>query len=118
MAVLPVPDVETSRQVGLAAIRVMLAVASESPPGAVIESNFRRSPARENLGQLPGRIVEVFCRVRHAGHFDSVRTPGELWNDEVSEPVAGGWPLVDVDTTGSVDLAQVVRSVRESADGL
>jgi len=59
-------------------------------------------------------VVEVFCRVdreiavgryraraasRHAEQFDSIRSPDELWNDEVAEPVAGGWPLLR-DLTG------------------
>ena len=113
MSVLPVPDVGTSRQIGRAAVEAMLAVAAESPPGAVLESNFYRSIAAERLSRLPGQIVEVFCRccaavaaqryraragTRHAGHFDSLRTPEELWNEEVAEPVAGGWPLLEVDT--------------------
>ncbi|MGI8631654.1 MAG: hypothetical protein ACR2NA_03800 [Solirubrobacterales bacterium] len=42
MSVLPVPDVETSRRVGKGAVAAMLAVAAESPIGAVIESNFYR----------------------------------------------------------------------------
>ena len=130
MAVLPVPDVEASRQIGRAAVQAMLAVAAASPPGAVIESNFYRSVARDELRRLPGTIIEVFCRCdtataadryrtragsRHAGHFDSVRTPEELWNDEVSEPVAGGWPLLEVNTNGPVDLAAVLAFVRSVA---
>ncbi len=42
MSVLPVPDVETSRRVGQGAVAAILAVAAESPIGAVIESNFYR----------------------------------------------------------------------------
>jgi predicted kinase len=130
MSVLPVPDIETSRQIGRAAVHAMLAVAAASAPGAVIESNFERSGAREDLRRLPGRLIEVFCRCdttiareryqsragsRHAGHFDAVRTGAELWNDEVSEPVAGGWPLLEVDTNGPVDFAPVVAFIKASA---
>jgi predicted kinase len=126
MSVLPVPDVEASRQLGRAAVAAMLAVAAQSPSGAVIESNFHRSAAVADLRRLPGPVVEVFCRVdrevarrryltragsRHAGHFDSARTAEELWNDEVSRPVAGGWPLLEVDTTEPVDVADVARFV-------
>ena len=46
MSVLPVPDVDASRQLGRAAVAAMLAVAAESPCGAVIESNFYRSCGR------------------------------------------------------------------------
>jgi hypothetical protein len=127
MAVLPVPDVEASRQLGRGAVAAMLAVAAESPVGAVIESNFYRSVAAETLGHLPGAIIEVFCRcdqtvaveryrrragTRHAGHFDAVRTLEELWNEEVAEPVAGGWPVIEVDTNHPVDVAEVVVVVR------
>ncbi len=105
MSVLPVPDVETSRQLRRAAVAVMLAVAAQALRGAVIESNFYRSVAVEDLRRLPGTVVEVFCRCdrelararyqsragsRHAGHFDSIRTAEELWNDEVAEPVPAG----------------------------
>lgn len=127
MSVLPVPDVEASRQLGRGAVAAMLAVAAESPIGAVIESNFYRSIAGQTLGQLPGQVVEVFCRLekavaleryrsrsggRQAGHFDGDRDVDELWNDEVAEPVAGGWPLLEVDTAQPVDVAAVVAFVR------
>ena len=35
-------------------------------------------------------------------------------NDEVAEPVAGPWPLLEVDTTSPVDVAAVVRFVQTS----
>lgn len=129
MTVLPVPDVEASRQLGRAAVRAMLAVAASSPVGAVIESNFYRSVAAGQLQRLPGQVVEVFCRcdrevaearyrvrtgTRRAGHFDSVRDPGELWNDEVSEPVAGGWPLIEVNTNEPVTVQEVMDFVRRA----
>lgn len=83
MSVLAVPDVEASRQLGQAAIRAMLALAAASPIGAVLESNFNRLRAGDELRALPGEVLEVFCRcdrevaarryraragTRHAGH--------------------------------------------------
>ncbi len=130
MSVVPVPDVETSSLLGRASVAAMLAVAAASPIGAVIESNLRRSYARDDVGALPGRVVEVFCRcdrsvaldryraragTRHPGHFDDVRTAAELWHDDVAEPVAGGWPVLEVDTNEPVDLADVVAFVRRAA---
>lgn len=130
MTVLAVPDVDASRDLGRAAVAAMLAVATESPLGAVIESNFYRSVAVDALARLPGAVVEVFCccdravaqaryrdraGTRHAGHFDGVRGADELWNDEVSQPVAGGWPLLEVDTTSPVDASEVAAFVRRSA---
>ena len=129
MLVLPIPDVETSRQIGRGAVLAMLAVAANSPIGAVIESNFYRSVAAEQLGKLPGTVVEVFCRCdeaiareryamrsgsRHAGHFDNVRSADELWNDEVAQPVAGGWPVFEVDTNRSVEVDEVVSFIRSA----
>jgi len=79
--------------------------------------------------------VELFCRCdpaaarrrylqrsgsRHAGHFDSLRSPDELWNDEVAELVAGGWPVLEVDTNQPVYIAEVlgfVRSCLRAEDG-
>jgi hypothetical protein len=72
------------------------------------------------LGRLPGRVVEVFCvcprevclaryRNRSAhrapGHFDGERSDEEIWNEEVAKPVAGGWPVVRIDTDRPLDLA-------------
>jgi predicted kinase len=126
MSVLPVPDIETSRRLGRASVQAMLAVAAASPLGAVIESNFYRSVARAELARLPGSVIEVFCRCdaavataryreragsRHAGHFDSIRNADELWNDEVSEPVAGGWPLLEVNTNEPVDIGAVLAFI-------
>ena len=127
MSVLFVPDVEASRELGRGAVAAMLAIAAESPIGAVIESNFYRSVAGETIGKLPGAVVEVFCRCpkavaleryrrragsRDAGHFDDDREVDELWNDEVAEPVDGGWPLLEVDTSHPVDVAAIVAFVR------
>jgi predicted kinase len=127
MSVLPVPDVESSRQLGRAAIAAMLAVAAESSGGAVIDCNLRRSLATETVSRLPGLVIEVFCRCdravakdrytaragsRHAGHFDGMRRPDELWDEAVTEPAPGGWPVLEVDTNHPVDLAEVLSFVR------
>ena len=70
------------------------------------------------------RYIQVFCRcdpavaaaryraragTRHGGHFDRERTEDELRNPEVVEPVAGGWPVFEVDTNVPVDLAAMLR---------
>jgi predicted kinase len=132
MRTLPVPDVDASRRIGRAAVQVMLAVAAESPLGAVLESNFYRSYATPELRALPGSIVEVFCRCppevrlgryreradsRALGHFDTLRTDAELVSSEISEPVAGGWPVIEVDTTVPVELPGLVARVRSGVSG-
>lgn len=129
MSVLPVPDIEASSQLGQAAMAALLAVASASPIGAVLESNFHRSVTVDRLRRLPGVVVEVFCRcdravagtryrartgTRHPGHFDADRSIEQLWHHEVTEAVAGGWPVLQVDTNHPVDLDPVVAFVRRS----
>jgi hypothetical protein len=126
----PAVDVDASRRTGRAAMDVLLALAAEFPAGAVMEANFHRSVAAGSIGILPGPIVEVFCRCRrevalrryrdratrrHEGHFDTVRTDAEIWHDEVTEPVGGGWPVIEVDTNVPVDVAQVLDRVRAAA---
>jgi predicted kinase len=129
MTVLPVPDIETSRLIGTASVAALLAVAAETP-GAVLESVWHRSRALAGLRRLPGNIVEVFCGcdpqiarqryalragTRDAGHFDAERASGELWNDEVALPVAGGWPVIEIDTTGPVEADSVIERIRAAA---
>ncbi len=123
----PPKDVEASRLLGRAAVKAMLAVAAQSPVGATLESNISRSVAVTDLGRLPGRLFEVFCRCdrdvaavryraragsRGAGYFDRARTENELWNDEISEPMAGGWPVIEVGTNSPVDPGTVVSLIR------
>jgi predicted kinase len=130
MDVLGAPDVDASRELGAAAVETMLAVAAASPVGAVLDCNFRRTLALGDLRRLPGTVVEVFCRVapdeawdryeartgtRHPGHFDEERAREEPWSEEVMRPVAGGWPVLEVDTTEPVDLGEVVAFVRQAA---
>ncbi len=130
---LEVPDVETSRRLGRASIVALLAVARAcAATGAVLESAWHRTYAIPELQALPGEVVEVFCRcdpavaeqryrnraaIRAPGHFDTLRTVAELANDEVSRPVAGGWPVVEVDTNGPADVGAVVAQIRATAAG-
>lgn len=126
MSVLAVPDVESSKLIGRAAIAAMLAVAADAACGAVLDCNFHRSHAIGELRRLPGAIVEVYCRCdrdvaaqryleraasRHSGHFDSTRDFGDLWMDEVTRPVAGGWPVLELDTNHPVDATSVAASI-------
>jgi predicted kinase len=131
MSALGVADLDESRRLGSASVDVLYAVAADLS-GAVLEAPFHRSRARPRLHGLRAPIVEVFCRCdretlrrryeersrarpRAAGHFDESRSPDELWNDEIAVPVAGGWPVIEVDTTGSADVAAVADQVRRAA---
>jgi predicted kinase len=125
LASIPATDLEGSRRIGRAAMEVLFALASESPVGAVLEANFHRTLSASSIGALPGPTVEVFCRCaedvarqryrsrrREPGHFDAERTDEEIWNGEVSEPVAGGWPVVEVETNRPVAAAELAARLR------
>jgi predicted kinase len=129
MEVLGAPDIEASRRLGTASVAALLAVASANGRG-VLESVWHRTYAIPDLRRLPGPVVEVFCScdrdvverryaarasTRAAGHFDGQRRPDELWNDEVAVPVAGGWPVLEVDTSGAVDVHDLAQRVRATA---
>ena len=124
---LPVADVDTSRHVGRAAVMVLLALASEIREGAVLEAVWRHDQGRDAVSRLPGPIVEVFCRCdrptlearyatrsRPSGYVPEHRDPSELWSSETFEPVAGGWPVIEVDTAEAVDFLALVDEVREA----
>ena len=129
---LAVADPEASRRLGRAVVLLLYDLARASQ-GAVLEGPFLRTVARAELASLGGDIVEVFlrcprdelerryrarARVRHACHFDHLRTDDELWNDDTLSPVDGGWPVIEVDTTVPVDvdvlLALLDRSRRDA----
>jgi predicted kinase len=129
MTVLPVPDVPASRIVGAASVAALFAVAAETS-GAVLESVWRRSRAVDELRRLPGGIVEVFCRCdpelaarryalragsRPAGHFDGERATSELQNNETAQPVAGGWPVIELDTGQPVELEPLIDAIAAAA---
>jgi predicted kinase len=114
-------DVEESRRLGRAAVHALLAVAKRCP-AAVVDSTWY--PYAEPLARsLPGPVVEVRCRVpvgvareryvrrvRDPRHLDSLREEAELWGSDV-EPMGLG-PLIEVDTSGCVDVAEVAAAVR------
>jgi predicted kinase len=122
------PDVARSRELGRAAVQVLLAVARTSGRG-VLESVWH-GYAREPLAALPGPTVEVFCRCnpevlrarfrirsarRGAVYFDRQRTAAELWNAEIGAPVAAGWPVLEVDTGVAVDVAALACRIGDGA---
>lgn len=132
MSVFMSADIARSREISWAAIAAMYVVASDSPIGAVVDSVFFRSFAGVEIRRLDGNVVEVFCRCdrqvaaqryatsagdRLVGHFDSQRTAEELWNDENAVPVAAGWPVIEVDTTGVVDLESLARQILAATSG-
>jgi predicted kinase len=113
--------VEQSKTLGVAAVHAVLRVARDCP-GAVIDSTWYDYSA-PLVEQLPGPLVEVRCladretvraryrsRVRDARHLDGARTEEELWARAVA-PLGVG-PLVEVDTTRSVDIVSLADRIR------
>ena len=127
--VLGAPDVEASRALGRASVAALLAVAADNG-GAVLDSVWvDRSRAVDRIRSL-GKVVEVFCRAdvetmrsryrerardRGPGHFDEERPDSDLWPETALRPLAGGWPVVEVDTSASVVVARVAQAVRGAA---
>src|SRR4051812_47319026 len=88
-----------------------------SGPAASGKTTLARRLADElalvgDLSRLDGRLVEVFCRCdsaiaearyealrerRPTGYVSEHRNLAELWTSETTEPVAGGWPVIEVD---------------------
>ena len=120
------PDVAASQQLGRAAVQVMLRVA-QTCPSAVLDSTWFPE-VRPVVAALPGALVEVRCVVdvelarsryyaraalRHDGHLDLQRTEQELWG-QPSQALGVG-PVVEVDTSGPVDVVRLGRDVRAAA---
>jgi predicted kinase len=132
LALLPalqVTDVDVAREVGRAAMTVLLAVASEMRGGVVLEAVWRHDQGRDDLTTLSGPVVEIFCRCdrptlearykarpRPTGYVPEHRDPSELWSGETLEPVALGWPVIEVDTTHEVDRVALVSAIRRALD--
>jgi predicted kinase len=120
-------DVEESRRLGRAAVMAMLTVARTSP-GAVLDSTWY-SYTRPALRELRQPLIEVRCVVslevarsryalragsRHAGHLDADRLDEELWDPGHSQPLGVG-PVIEVDTSRVVSIAELARRIRELA---
>lgn len=114
---------------GRAAVAVRLALAREVRGWVVLDSVWPRAQSVGELSRLDGRLVEVFCRCdlsiaearcavrkarRPAAYVSEHEDPAELWTSETTEPVAGGWPVIEVDTTTAVDIAALATRIREA----
>jgi predicted kinase len=130
---LAVADSAASQQFGRVSMAVLFRLAADSSVGAVIEANFRRSKSVREISGLPGTVIEVHCRCsravaldryrsrqssRHPGHFDAARSDAELWDADMVGPLAGGWPVFEVDTDRPVDVPAVLRAVHDPTSSL
>ncbi len=116
-----------SQRLGRAAVHAVLRIARRCP-GAVVDSTWF-GYTRPLVAALPGPVVELRCVVplevarsrycaraagRHAGHLDLRRDEAELWGEPV-RPLGVG-PVVEVDTTGPLDVPLIAAEVRRAAD--
>jgi predicted kinase len=114
--------VAESQRLGQAAVLAMLRVARHCR-GAVLDSTWF-AYALPLVRTLPGQLVEVRCVVpvelaqaryrsraagRHAGHLDDARSAQELWGNP-SEPL-GLAPVIEVDTSGPVDVPRLAAGI-------
>jgi predicted kinase len=114
--------VAESRRLGKAAVLAMLRVAHHCR-GAVLDSTWF-DYALPLVRTLPGQLVEVRCVVpldlaqaryraraahRHTGHLDAARSEQELWGNP-SRPLGLG-PVVEVDTSGPVDVSRLADDI-------
>ena len=116
--------VEESRRLGRAAVHAVLRLAAGCP-AAVIDSTWYPY-SLDLVHRLPGPVVELRCvvpvevararyaaRMRDPRHLDAARTEEELWGSEV--PPLGVGPLIEVDTSGPVDIGALAAQVRSAA---
>jgi predicted kinase len=114
-------DVAASARLGRAAVTALLRVA-RGCPAAVIDSTWF-AYSLPLVKTLSGPFAEVHCivpralarqrfaaRTRDERHLDSLRDQDELWGTAVV-PLGVG-PLIDVDTSGPVDIEAVAARVR------
>jgi predicted kinase len=119
-----------SRRLGAASYAVLLAVARELP-AAVVDANFY-SDHGPGLLQACRRPIEVFCRcpaaeverrftrrapARHPGHVDHVLDAQlKAALDGGVGPLGLGGPVLEVDTSGPVDVTAVARWVTQQPE--
>jgi predicted kinase len=113
-----------SKILGAASFEVMWTLAAHAP-AAVLEANFtpRSEYQRGKLIGLAAPLVEVYCRcppelaaeryaARHASRH-ATHVSGEVTLEQLADfdrPLALG-PVLDVDTTRPVDIADLARRV-------
>jgi hypothetical protein len=119
-----------SRRLGAASYGVLLAMLGEVP-AAVVDANFYPDHG-PSLLQACQRPIEVFCRcpateverrftqrapARHPGHVDHVLDDQlKAALDGGMGPLGLGGPVLEVDTSGPVDVTAVARWVRQQPE--
>lgn len=121
--VLGTDDRAWSKRLGGASMEVLFALAADVP-AAVLDAFWRRPLALGRLAALDRPVVEVHCacppevalaryrrRARHPGHGGVGEGEMAGWAADAG-PLALGGPLLEVDTSGPVDVPPVAAWVR------
>jgi predicted kinase len=122
-------DLVWSQQLGLAAHRVMYALAADLD-SVVLESHFWRGVAEADLGSLARPLIQVYCRCpvdvaverykrramtadRHPGHLPDHQSDEVIawWASIKPEPLELDAPLIEVDTSGAVNTVELAAKV-------
>jgi predicted kinase len=114
-----------SRRLGVASYEVLYAIAG-ALPAAVLDANLGPE-AGPRLRALDADLIEVFCRcppdeverrfaarapMRHPGHVDQQVAPEmKAARPHGSEPLRLGGPILEVDTSRPVDVAEIATWV-------
>lgn len=117
-----VGDWEWSKTLSRAADAAMVEIASRLP-SALLDNYWYAETVETLLAPLRGPIIEVYCHVddevarsrtqlrkRHPGHADDQNPTPATFTRKF--PLALLGPVIEVDTTGAVDIPQVAAEVR------
>jgi predicted kinase len=127
-------DLPWSQQVGRAGHLVMYTLVPGAPR-VVLEANFQQGIAEPQLLALHRRLIQVYCRCpvelavqryrerrqdpgRHPGHLPEHQSDSatEGWRTGTPTPLhLPDAPLVEVDTSGRVDVAGIAATIRSLA---
>lgn len=120
-------DSEASRRIGAASWEIFWTLARHIPR-LVLEANFHWDSAyeRERIAALGGRLIEVYCRCppaevvrrfamraarpqHHAAHYAGAISESDVAT-QFGRPVSIG-TVIEVDTSGAVDIAALARRI-------
>jgi len=122
-------DLEWSQQLGRAAHHVMYALAADLE-SVVVESHFWQGVSEVDLQSLGRPLIQVYCRCpmdiavdrykrraqsedRHPGHLPKHQSDEVIarWASIEPQPLQLEGPLIEVDTTGTVNIVELAAKV-------
>lgn len=123
-------DALWARTLGAAAHQVMHQLVRQFPTDAIVEAHFYRGVAEAHLMAMGQPLVQMYCHCgvdiawnryrarrddpdRHPGHRpehqDELASVG--WRTAKPEPLDLPWPLIEVDTSDTVDIDDLIEEL-------